>query len=115
MKLYTIIDNGIVRAWEGTQAAAKAAAKEYDGEWKEFEVGTAKDDLLEFLNKFVINMDEEGNHEEAAASEEEEEEEEGEEDEAEEEEIGPREREFLAGTGKSKSTSSTKAPSKAKG
>lgn len=36
-------------------------------------------------------------------------------DEAEEEEIGPREREFLAGTGKSKSTSSTKAPSKAKG
>lgn len=64
MNLYSIVDNGIIRDWEGTQADAKRTAKEYDGEVVPFEVPTNKEDLLSFLKKYVVNMDEEGNHEE---------------------------------------------------
>jgi uncharacterized coiled-coil protein SlyX len=57
MKLYTITDTeGTILAWAGTQVDARHAAKDMEGDCQEFDVPTNKEDLLEFVNKYVLGV-----------------------------------------------------------
>ena len=59
MKFYAIIDekSNTILDWAGTQIDAKKLSKEYDNDFKEFEVPTDKEGLLEFLQKYVVEVD----------------------------------------------------------
>lgn len=50
MRLYIVTKDGAIPHWLGTQAEAKAYAREIGAEWQQYDVPTPKEELLEFLN-----------------------------------------------------------------